>query len=236
MSQRPLCLIPARGGSKRLARKNVAPLCGKPLIAYSIEAALESGVFDKVIVSTEDEEIAAVARENGATVPFFRPAALAADDVRVVYVCLHALDYFAERGHAYDTLCVLLATSPLRTAADVRQAYDKFVARDADFLMATTEYLYSPFQALREEDGWLKRMWDESYYRTRSQDLPAVQVDNGAIYLARVDALRREENFVGERTVGFLMPLERSIDVDHAATLSLAEHFLQCQKAAAGKT
>ena len=227
MVSKPLAIIPARGGSKRLRRKNIAPLEGKPMLAYSIEAALQSGVFEQVCVSTEDEQIAAVAEDYGASVPFLRPLALAADTVGVVQVCLHGLDFFAAQGKQFETLGVLLPTSPLRRGEDIRAAYEQFRAADTDFFMAVTDYVYSPFQALHEQAGYLKPFWDASYYRTRSQDLPSVMVDNGAIYLMQVEAFRREKIFYGERLIGFSMPRERSVDVDDAYSLELARFFLQ---------
>jgi len=235
MIDRPLCIIPARGGSKRLPRKNITLLAGKPLLAYTIEAALQSGVFDEVCVSTEGEEIAAVARQYGASVPFIRPPKLAAGTVGVVQVCLHALDFYADRGMTFDLLGVLLPTSPLRTGEDIRAAYEKFLAADTDFLMAVTDYVYSPFQALHGKDGFLKPFWsDPAYHRTRTQDLPKLVVDNGAIYLMRVEAFRREKIFYGEHLIGFHMPLERSVDIDDAFSLQLAEFFLQRQQQTAG--
>ena len=225
-----LCIIPARGGSKRLPRKNLALLADRPLLAYTIEAALQSQVFEQVCVSTEDEGIANVARQYGASVPFIRPPELSADSVGVVQVCLHALDFFAEHSLRSDILGVLLPTSPLRTAGDIQDAYERFLSSDADFLMSVTDYVYSPFQALHEQEGFLKPFWDPTYYRKHSQELPRVVVDNGAIYLMHVEAFRRERIFYGKRLIGHYMPQERSIDVDDAYTFELANLLLQRQR------
>lgn len=235
MKDRLLCIIPARGGSKRLLHKNITPLAGKPMLAYTIEAALESQVFDEVCVSTENDEIAQVARQCGAKVPFMRPPELATDDVGVVQVCLHALDFYTKQGLGFNILGVLLPSSPLRTGEDIRAAYEKFVAADADFLMAVTDYIYSPFQALHERNGHLRPFWAPLYYRKCSQDLPKVVVDNGAIYLMYVDAFRREKIFYGERLIGFHMPLARSVDVDEWFSFELAEFFLKRQQQGAGE-
>lgn len=235
MSHQRLCIIPARGGSKRLPLKNIRLLAGKPMVVYTIEAALQSEVFDEVCVSTESEEIAEVARQCGAEVPFMRPPELAADDVGVVHVCLHALDFYVKRGMKFNILGVLLPSSPLRTGEDIRGAHEKFLSADADFLMAVTDYIYSPFQALHERNGHLRPFWDPLYYRKRRQDLPKVVVDNGAIYLMYVEAFRRERIFYGERLTGFHMPFARSVDVDDWLSLELAEFFLDRQQKGVGK-
>lgn len=132
--------------------KNIRLLAGKPLIAYTIEAALESGVFDCVCVSTDDEEIARVAREYGAEVPFMRPAHLADDTARVIHVSRHALEFFAERGHKYESLCVLQPTSPLRTANDIRDAYALFHKNDANYLAGIVAWEHPPFWAFEKRE------------------------------------------------------------------------------------
>lgn len=227
METSSLCMIPARGGSKRVKRKNVRDLNGQPLISYTIQAANESGLFDEVIVSTEDEEIAAVAEEYGASVPFERPEELASDTAQVVDVTDHTLEYYDEQGREFDQLAVLLATAPLRTATDLENAYRKFeAAPEAEFLMSVTEYRYSPFEALHEEDGYLKNYWNEFSGR-RSQERPDLVVDTGAAYIMDVDAYKRERTFYGPKLVGYHIPPERSVDVDEPFDLKLAEFLLQ---------
>jgi pseudaminic acid cytidylyltransferase len=225
---RTLCVIPARGGSKRLERKNVRNLNGKPLLAYTVEAALESGVFDRTIVSTEDEEIADIAREYGATVPFQRPAELATDTAQVVDVVDHVIEYYDDCDETFEELGVLFPTSPLRTAADVRDAYQLFCDRaDASFLMSVTEYQYSPVQALQERDGMLTPYWDnDEVVTSRSQDQPDLVVSNGAIYFMETDAYRTQRTFYGDSLIGYRMPPERSVDIDEQFDLELAEFIL----------
>lgn len=223
-----LCLVPARGGSKRLKRKNVRDLGGKPLVAHTIEAALASEVFDRVVVSTEDDEIAAVAEEYGAEVPFTRPAELATDTAQVTDVTDHAIEYFTDRGETFEYLAVLLPTTPLRTAGDLRSAAETFLEHpDAKFLMCVTDYSYSPFEALEWSGDFLEPFWDGEYYERRSQDRPDLVVDNGAAYLVDVEAYERERTFYGSSLVGYHMPPERSIDVDERFDLELAEFLLQ---------
>lgn len=228
MNDEVFCLIPARGGSKRLERKNVQDLNGKPLIAHTIEVALSSGVFDRVIVSTEDDEIARIAEEYGADVPFTRPAELASDTTQVVDVTDHALEFVAEEDESYDHLAVLLPTTPLRTAEDLRSAYERFTSTpEAEFLMCVTDYQYSPFEALHEQDGLLEHYWDHEFEERRSQERPDVVVDNGAAYIMDVGAYERERTFYGSTLIGYHMPPERSVDIDEQFDMDLAEFLLQ---------
>ena len=226
VADKPLCMIPARGGSKRLPRKNLTELGGKPLIVHTIEAALECRLFDQVIVSTEDREIAQVAEQNGATVPYLRPAHLATDEARVVHVCIQMLDFFESKDCSYESMCVLLPTSPLRNAEDIRGTYDRLMETGADFAMAVTSYLYPPWQALVEEDGRLKPYWDADIVSKKSQKIPPLWVDSGAVTFVRVDAFRIVRDFYGPNLVGYFIPPERAIDVDNAFQLHLARLLL----------
>jgi CMP-N-acetylneuraminic acid synthetase len=223
-NDRRVCLVPARGGSQRVSRKNVAPLAGRPLLAWTVETALASGLFERVVVSTEDEAIARVAEGCGAAV-LPRAAALATSTATGVDVCVDALERWQASGERFDVLAFLLPTSPLRTAEDLRGAWQRFVERDADFLMAVTDYAIPPFWALEERDGYLRPFWGDEYLK-KSQELPRVCVDNGAVYFARVDAFLRERTFYGDRLVGYWMPRERSVDIDEPVDLALAEFFL----------
>lgn len=216
-----LAVIPARGGSKRLPRKNVLDFLGRPIIAYSIEAALESGLFERVLVSTEDQEIAEVAERFGAETDE-RPQRLAGDDAGVVEVCLDLLDREEDQGSKYEWMCCLYATSPLRGAGDVRSVCG-LLGPDCSFAMAVTEYGLPPLQALKAEDGGvLTPMWPEWVHR-RSQDTPRLVVDNGSTYAVNVDAFRREKGFYGRGLRGHFMPRGRSVDIDTAEDMVIAE-------------
>jgi CMP-N-acetylneuraminic acid synthetase len=212
-----------------LARKNVRDLCGKPLIAYTIEAALDSEVFDQTIVSTEDEEIARVASDYGATVPFTRPQELATDTAQVVDVLDHVLEFYDERDESFAEMGVVFPTAPLRTAADIDQAYQRFRGDDeADFLMSVTEYQHSPVQALTVEDGYLESYWDNGeVLERRSQDQPDLLVSNGAIYFLRTAAYREQRTFYGDPLIGYRMPPERSVDIDEEFDLKFAQFLLE---------
>ena len=223
---RPICLIPAKERSRRLPGKNVALLRGKPLLAYAVEAALDSGVFSRVIVSTDSELVAEVARRFGAEVPGLRSAELAADTAGVVDVCVDLLERLAVEGEPCETLGVMLTTTPLRTAEDVRGAWERFRGSRADFLMAVTTYGIPPHWALTERGGYLDALFDRDYLVT-SKPLPPAVVDNGAIYLVRVSAFLEQRTFYGRPLVGYPMPRIRSVDVDEPFDLRLAECILE---------
>lgn len=218
------CLIPARGGSKRLPRKNVADFLGRPIIAYTIEAALSSALFDKVVVSTEDPEIADVAAACGATVAR-REAGLASDTARIIDVCL---DYIAERekeGICPDVLCVPLATAPMRGPQDIRSVCELVTSGTHEFAMAVTTYGHPPFQALRDDGaGNLVPMWPE-VVNLRSNELPQAYVDNGSTYCFSVLAFKVQQTLYGKRLGGYVMPRGRSVDIDDQTDFELALYW-----------
>lgn len=226
----PICIIPAKERSRRLPGKNVALLRGRPLLAYAVDAALQSGVFSRVIVSTDSQPVADIARRLGAEVPGLRPAELAADTASVVDVCLDLLDRLALEGTPCEILGVMLTTTPLRTASDVRGAWTRFTETGADFLMAVTTYDIPPHWALTERSGYLEPLFDADYVYNDGP-LPSAVVDNGAIYLSRVQAFRKHRSFYGPREggrlVGYPMPKNRSVDVDEPFDLFLAETILE---------
>lgn len=216
-----IAIIPARGGSKRLPRKNVVDFLGKPIIAWTIEAARAADRFTRIVVSTDDDKIAAVAREFGAEVTD-RPTALAGDRSGVVEVCLELLDREEESGRRYDLFCCLYATAPLRTADDIRAVVDLVKPGDCDFAMAVTEYDLPPYRALeRGKDGTLTPFWPD-LIEVKSQDVPPLVVNNGSTYAATVTAFRQHKTFTGPNVQGHVMPRERSTDIDEAADLARA--------------
>ena len=214
-------VIPARGGSKRLPRKNIVEFHGKPIIAWTIEAAYAVGVLDRVIVSTEDREIAETAKRFGAEV-VARPDELASDAAMVRDVCLDLIAREEEAGRRYDILCCLYATAPLRRAEDIRRVVSLVRDEGADFALAASEYLQPPHQALRlDADGsvvpFLPALVDK-----RASEIGRLVVDNGSTYATRIDAFRRTGSFYGTPMRVHVMPRERSIDIDDAADLELA--------------
>lgn len=218
---RILAVIPARGGSKGLPGKNIRPLHGRPLIAWTIAAARGSRRLDRIVVSTDDPAIAAVAAAHGCPVPFLRPAALAADDTPSVDVVLHALDAI---GDAHDMVVLLQPTSPLRLTEDIDRAIDLCLERGAPACVSVAPAPKPPEWLMRmDADGRLVPLLPGGLRSARRQDADAALLPNGAVYVARVDWLRRTRSFYAEGTIGFLMPYARSVDIDDDMDFRLAE-------------
>lgn len=224
-----LALITARGGSKGLPGKNIRTLAGKPMIAWSIEAARASGVVDRVVVSTDDAEIARVARDWGAEVPFLRPAELAGDNAAHVPVVLHALDWLAGHdGYRPELVLLLQPTSPLRTAVDIRDAVSLYRKNRPQAVVGVCEPSHHPWLIKTEdEEGWLKDFVVKPAGYLPRQKLPNVYAVNGALYLISVEALRELETFTPPHTLPLVMPAERSVDIDTEHDLRLAEFLLR---------
>jgi CMP-N-acetylneuraminic acid synthetase len=224
-----LCIIPARGGSKRIPRKNLLPLAGKPLLAYSIEVAKESGVFEEVVVSSDDEDILALADSLGVSSDR-RPEQLSGDTVRFVEVIEEYLLRPGVRGE-YKHVASMLPTCPFRTVDDVRESYRLFDQKTEDrFLVAVTEYDFPPQLAMDlAQDGMTLSMRDPDTYglTTRSQSLGKAYHPNGAIYLATVDSFLREKTFFSQPLLGYVMPAERSFDIDYPYQLKVAEFMMR---------
>ena len=212
--RRVLALIPARGGSKGLIGKNILPVNGRPLLAWSIEAARGARDVDHVALSSDDDAIMAAARAYGCDVPFRRPAELATDSATSLDVVLHALDSLP--GH--DVVILLQPTSPLRTAADIDAACARFAATGAPSCVSVAPVQQSPYWMYRlAENQLLQPILEPPSGVSRRQDLPAVYALNGAIYIADAAWLRRSRTFVTRDTVAYVMPADRSLDIDTAA-------------------
>lgn len=222
-----IALIPARGGSKGLPRKNVLPLGGKPLVAWTIEAARACPELSRVLVSTDDTEISEAARAAGADVPFLRPAEIAGDASPVLDAALHALAWCRAQGDAPEVLVLLQPTSPLRLAEDIRGALAMLAEGGCDAVVSVCEPATHPW-LLRTvgADGFMAPLLPVPAGYTPRQAFPSVYALNGAVYAVRVDALERERTFAPARTRPFVMPLERSIDIDTALDLRIAEALL----------
>lgn len=220
-----LALIPARGGSKGIPRKNIRPFCGKPLLQWSIDAALASACVDQVVVSTDDEEIAEVAKCGGADVPFLRPAEHASDTAPGIAPVLHALQELSD----VDDLLLLQPTSPLRTSTDIEAIFDlRKKANSASAVSLTRTPKHPAWMYSINSNKNLKSLYqyDEAYCR---QQLPSVYVLNGALYLATRTFLLSEKAFVTEKTVGYTMPPERSVDIDNLLEFEWAEFLFRSQ-------
>lgn len=221
-----LGIIPAKAGSKGIPGKNVEPVVGKPLLVYTIEAAQKSGVFDFLLVSTDGEEIARIAREAGAEIPFFRPLELATDTAAGIDVLHHAMKWFQERDKKYDCVIYLQPTSPLRTAEDIKAALDMLVDRKADAVVSVCETEHHPWWCnTLPEDGSMENFLRPDIPATR-QELPKYYRLNGAVYLARWDFIINRTTWFGPITYAYIMPRERSVDIDDAVDLILAKALL----------
>lgn len=220
-------LIPARGGSKSIPRKNIVPVGGKPLIAWTIEAALGSKLLDRVYVSTDDEEIATVARQHGAEVPFLRPAELASDEAGSLGVALHALDWMSAHGGEPDYLLLLQPTSPLRTTEDIDATIRLAEGRKARAVLGVCEASPHPWLARQiSPEGFLSDFFALEEKPTRRQDYPPAYMVNGAIYLNRATSLRSARTFQPPDTLAYVMPQERSLDIDSPLELRLVDLLL----------
>lgn len=221
-----LALIPARGGSKGIPRKNVKPIAGRPLIAWTIEAALRSTRLSGVVVTTDDEEIAAVAREFGAKTPFLRPAELARDDTPGIDPVLHALQELP----AFDAVVLLQPTSPLRCTADIDACIDLAERTGAPCVVSTAEVQTHPQLIFHVDEGGRMRPLSDTPPATRRQDMPAMYTPNGAVYFARSNWLARQRRFLSPETLAYVMPAERSVDIDTPLDWTLAELLLKAQQ------
>lgn len=177
-----LAVIPARGGSKRIPRKNIRPFCGKPMIAWSIDAARQSGCFDRIIVSTDDEAIAAVARDFCADVPFLRPPELSDDHTGTIPVIAHAIQWQQHHGESPTEVCCIYATAPFVRAEDLQRGLDLLKHADCDYAFSVTSYAFPIQRALRIKENGRMEMFQPDHFNTRSQDLEESYHDAGQFY------------------------------------------------------
>ncbi|SFT81916.1 pseudaminic acid cytidylyltransferase [Halomonas saccharevitans] len=226
-----VAVIPARGGSKRIPRKNVKPFCGKPMIAWSIEAALASGCFDRVIVSTDDDAIADVAREWGAEVPFRRPEALADDHTGTVPVIAHALDWLEAHGDTPRQVCCVYATAPFVQADDLRRGLAILEAEGADYVFSVTSYAFPIQRALRLTAEGRVAMFQPEHAQTRSQDLEEAFHDAGQFYWGRAEAWRQALPLMGPGAAPAMLPRHRVQDIDTPEDWQRAEWLFRSLQA-----
>jgi len=228
--KRILAIIPARGGSKRLPKKNLLPLGDKPLIAWSIDEAKKSKYIDTLIVSTDSKEIQEVARAFGADTPFLRPSELAADETRSIDVVIHALNFYGK--DRYDCVILLQPTSPLRDIEDIDSAIEYFFQKEATSVIGVCEVEHSPLWSnTLDENRSMDNFLDAKYNNSRSQDLPVYYRINGAFYMSKSDSvLQNETFFVTNNIYAYIMSQEHSVDIDTYIDFTTAEAILK-QKA-----
>jgi len=223
-----LGIIPARGGSKGLPRKNIIPLLGKPLIAWTIEQAKESRYIDKVIVSTDDREIAEVSKKYGAEIPFLRPKELAEDDSKVIDAILLVIEWIEKNDMYYDLIVLLQPTTPLRTSEDIDNSIELLFSKKAQAIVSVCEVEHHPHLAnTLPEDGSMENFLSFELANKNRQQLPVFYRLNGAIYLAYLDYLMAKKGFFGEGTYAYLMQRRKSIDIDNDIDLKFTEFLLK---------
>lgn len=222
-----LAVIPARGGSKGVPGKNIKELAGKPLIAYTIKAAIDSNIFTKIIVSTDSKEIADIAVSYGAEIPFLRPSEISGDLTSSDDVILHALQYYQKQGVIYDEVCKLQPTSPIRNSEHLKESYKLFHEKKADFLVSVCECEHSPlWSGTIGTDLRLDDFISDEVKRACRQNLQTYYRLNGAIYMGKTSRFCDNKSFLGKNSVAYVMKQEDSVDIDSRLDFKLAEAIL----------
>ena len=222
-----LGLIPARGGSKGVPRKNIKLLHKKPLIEYSIESALKCNLIDKVVVSTDDKEIAAISVAAGADVPFMRPEELSTDQAPSIGLVIHALNYFREKGENFDAVCLLQPTVPYRSSEDLKSAIEKFQNGNFDSLVTVREvpHIYNPYWTFQEDDktGTIRKVISDPQLIVRRQELPTIYHRDGSVYVSSSDAILNKHSLYGSATGFYVMTSSPNVNIDTMEDWEIAE-------------
>lgn len=217
-----VAIITARGGSKRIPRKNLRPFLGQPIMSYSIRAALQSRLFDEVMVSTDDDEIAGVARDCGAVVPFMRSAAMSDDYATTAQVLEEVIADYAKRGRRFDFACCIYPTAPFVTADQLRRAFERLNESGADTILPIARFSFPIWRSFRREGDWLFYNWPE-FAPKRSQDLPPAFQDTGQFYFFRPAILEATKLLITENTLGIEIDEMAVQDIDTEQDWKLAE-------------
>lgn len=228
-----MAVIPARGGSKRIPRKNIRPFCGKPMIAWSIDAALRSDCFDQVIVSTDDAEIAEVARVCGAAVPFMRPAELSDDYAGTIPVIRHAIEWFQGQGTAPEQVCCIYATAPFVRAEDILEGLCILERTGSDYAFSVASYAFPIQRALRLTSDGRVAMLHPEHFNTRSQDLEEAYHDAGQFYWGRASAWLAGKPIFSPVAAPLILPLHRVQDIDTPEDWERAEWLFKAMMSTA---
>ena len=233
MKLKILALIPARGGSKGLPRKNIKPLLGKPLIAWTIEQAKNSKYINRVVVSTDDEEIVRISKEYGAEVPFLRPKELARDDSPTIDAIMHTINWFKERGEFFDILVILEPTSPLRDTEDIDNCIEILLKnKDAESVvsMAKLESSHPEFNVILDEDGFIRKIDGSANFKVlRRQELTDVYYFDGSVYISYVKSLKKRKIFYHEKTLGYVVPKYKSPEIDDIMDFIIVEALMKAK-------
>lgn len=217
-----IAIITARGGSKRIPHKNIKDFCGKSILAYSIEAAKKAGIFDTVMVSTDSPEIAEIAVQYGAAVPFMRSESTSNDHAPTAEVIREVLMKYAENGVAFDQFCCIYPTAPFVTAHKLRKAANMLAESDADSLLSVVAFSFPPQRAFILRDGIIQYQYPENA-RLRSQDLETIYHDAGQFYFCKTKAFLEQNTLITRKSIPFIMPEEEVQDIDNFSDWRLAE-------------
>lgn len=226
-----LAVIPARGGSKRIPRKNIKYFCGKPMLAWSVEAAMQSGCFDHIIVSTDDAEIADIARQCGAQVPFMRPESLSDDHTGTTAVTAHAINWVAAQGQTPQQVCCLYATAPFVNADDLCRGLAVLSDTGGDYAFSVTSYAFPIQRAIRITQAKRVEMFNPEHFNTRSQDLEEAYHDAGQFYWGRASAWLENKMIFGPTSAPVMLPRHRVQDIDTAEDWLRAEWLFKAMQA-----
>ena len=218
-----IAIITARGGSKRIPRKNIKEFCGKPIICYSIEAALESGVFDTVMVSTDDEKIAQIAKEAGAEVPFFRSEATSNDYAGTADVLKEVIDTYADMGQTFDYGCCIYPTAPFVTGQKLKDAMEKLMCQQTTTVMPVVAYSFPPQRSVRIGQGGYLEKLDPVKYEMRSQDLEPIYHDAGQFYGFDIKAFQATGQLIGDKVLPIVVSELEVQDIDNFEDWTIAE-------------
>ena len=229
-----VAIIPARGGSKRIPRKNIREFCGKPMIAWSIEAALSSGCFDRVIVSTDDDEIAEVAKKYGAEVPFVRSPELSDDHTGTIPVIRHAVDWLNQHGVLVEYACCIYATAPFIAVEDIQRGFRLMQQQSSDYAFSVTSYAFPIQRAICITPTDRIAMFSPEHFNTRSQDLEEAWHDAGQFYWGTAEAWLQERALFSEKAIPVKLPRHRVQDIDTPEDWSRAEWMFKAMQASKG--
>ena len=229
MSKKRLAIITARGGSKRIPHKNIREFCGKPIIEYSIEAALASGVFDEVMVSTDDEKIAQIAKKAGATIPFLRSAETSNDFATTADVIMEVLAQYEKQGKGYDVACCIYPTAPFITSEKLKSAVMLLENKNYDSVMPVAEFSFPPLRGMVMEEDKISYKWEE-FSLMRSQDLEKIYHDVGQFYVFDVEKFKESKKLVTKNTGALVIDELEMQDIDNEVDWKLAELKYQLMK------
>jgi len=225
-----VAIIPARGGSKRIPRKNIKEFCGKPMIAWSIEAARQSGCFDRIVVSTDDAEIAEVARQFGAEIPFMRPSSLSDDYTGTLPVISHAVEWLSDNGSPVFEACCLYATAPFVSSEDLKRGQQMLRSEACSYAFSVTSYAFPIQRAIRITSKGRVAMFKPEHFQTRSQDLEEAWHDAGQFYWGVAKAWQDEKPIFSEEAVPVTLPRHRVQDIDTPEDWARAEWLFRAMQ------